>query len=255
MLIASYSSAVWSARMSLVLSIVRLIPLFFPLRRITEWISIVFLLMWMSTLSPKLYVCGSDLSWYHGPNATCRLEGHIGIVVWEAVASLIADIALIAIPLRLLHHISLGSKKRRMLILMFSVNLATGSITVIRAIFVVANAWSPASVISEIEVGTSLLAANLTVLTPYIYRLFKPEGDFDSEPCTYYRSVQPDGGICLRRVADIAPEMRAHQPPDPELAANSSGTLNDSNDDELTLDLHQPPHVLPSSLDATPANR
>ena len=60
------------------------------------------------------------------------------------------------------------------------------------------------------QVGIGIIAANLAVLTPYIYRLVKHAGDFDSEPCTYYRSVQPDGGIRLRRVADIVPNMPAH---------------------------------------------
>ncbi|KIK61411.1 hypothetical protein GYMLUDRAFT_166613, partial [Collybiopsis luxurians FD-317 M1] len=202
-----------SARMSLILSIVRLIPTFFPLRRITELTSIWFLLMWMSTLVAKLYVCGSDLSWYHEPNATCRLGGHLGIAIYEAISFLVSDLTLIAIPLRLLHHISLGSDKRRMLILMFSVNLVTSAIAVIRTVSVIHQAWSLVTVIFEVEIGIGLIAANLAVLTPYIYRLFKPEGDFDSEPCTYYRSVQPDGSVRLRRVADIAPEVHSAHPP------------------------------------------
>ncbi|KIK61409.1 hypothetical protein GYMLUDRAFT_243585 [Collybiopsis luxurians FD-317 M1] len=133
-----------------------------------------------------------------------------------------------------------------MLTLMFSVNAVTSAISVVRAVFLIGQAWSPSTVIIEVEIGTALIAANLAVLTPYIYRLLKPEGDFDSEPCTYYRSVQPDGGIRLRRVADIAPELRSVHAPqpatgNPEHAASSSSTLTreDKDDsDELTSEVH-----------------
>ncbi|KIK61408.1 hypothetical protein GYMLUDRAFT_142668, partial [Collybiopsis luxurians FD-317 M1] len=167
-------------RMSLILSIVRLIPPFFSLRRTTECSFAGFLLMWISTLGAKIYACASNLTWYQGSSATCKLGGHVGIAIYEVVSSLVADITLIAIPLRLLHRISLGSKKRRMLILMFSVNIVTSTIAVVRTIFVLHQAWSPATIVVEVEVGTALIAANLAVLTPYIYRLFKSDGDFDS---------------------------------------------------------------------------
>ncbi|KIK61446.1 hypothetical protein GYMLUDRAFT_583141 [Collybiopsis luxurians FD-317 M1] len=246
-LIATYPSSVWCARMSLLLSTVRLIPPIFPLRKISEGTAIGFLLMWISMIVVKIYTCASDRSWYHQPNPACKMGGQLGVMIYQAVAFLLADVILAAIPLRLLHHISLESKKRRMLILMFSVNLATSAITVIRTILIVNQAWSLSSIMFEVEVATTLIAANLAVLTPYIYRLFNPEGDFDSEPFTYYRSVQLDGGIRLRRLADIAPELRSAHAPEP--TEITSGTPTKGEDAEHVLDLnHQPsfPSLSPS---------
>ncbi|KIK61435.1 hypothetical protein GYMLUDRAFT_243609 [Collybiopsis luxurians FD-317 M1] len=236
MLTTSYPSAVWCARLSLLLSIVRLIPPIFPLRRISEGTAIGFLLMWISMLVVKIYACVSNLSWYHQPIPACRLGGQLAVMIYQAVAFLLADVILAAIPLRLLHHISLEGKKRRMLILMFSVNLLTSAITLVRTILIVNQSWILASIMCEVEVATTLIAANLAVLTPYIYRLFNPEGDFDSEPCRYYRSVQLDGSIRLRRVADIAPEIRSARTPEP--TERTSGTPTKTEDDEHALDLN-----------------
>ncbi|KIK61441.1 hypothetical protein GYMLUDRAFT_120254, partial [Collybiopsis luxurians FD-317 M1] len=167
-------------RMSLLLSIVRLIPPIFPLRRISEGTAVGFLLMWISMLVVKIYACASDLSWYHLPNPSCTTGVQLAVMLYQVVAFLLADIILAAIPLRLLHHVSLESKKQRMLILMFSVNLLTSAITVVRTIVIVNQYASLASIMCEVEVAITLIAANLAVLTPYIYRLFNPEEDFDS---------------------------------------------------------------------------
>ncbi|KIK61413.1 hypothetical protein GYMLUDRAFT_582473 [Collybiopsis luxurians FD-317 M1] len=236
-LIPTYTCAVWSARLSLMLSIVRLIPTFMKLRRISEWATISFLLMCISALIAKIYTCGSDLSWYLAPNPVYLI--------------------LIVIPLRLLSHITLDRNKRRMVILMFSANLITSMITIIRGGLVIADAWGLVSIAVEAEVGIGIIAANLAVLTPYIYRLVKRAGDFDSKPYTYYRSVQPDGGIRLRRVADIAPNMPVDptlQLVNPEHAVNIPRTSTKSEDDGYALHLDRQSRFLSpkASLDGTP---
>ena len=78
------------------------------------------------------------------------------------------------------------------------------------------------------------MIADLAILTPYIYRLIKPEEDYDSEPDTYYRSFQPDGGVIMRRVSDLAPEMRQEDPNclpaarPPDVGADVSSTDRES---------------------------
>ncbi|KIK61429.1 hypothetical protein GYMLUDRAFT_243603 [Collybiopsis luxurians FD-317 M1] len=94
-----------------------------------------------------------------------------------------------------------------MLIFMFSVNLITSAISVFHAVFLILDAGSLLAVTVEVEVGTALAAANLAVIAPHLYRMINPEGDFDSKPFTYYRSVQPDGGVRMRLVADLVQDI------------------------------------------------
>ncbi|KIK61508.1 hypothetical protein GYMLUDRAFT_43068 [Collybiopsis luxurians FD-317 M1] len=211
-IVVTYSSAIWSARMSLILSIIRLIPPFFTLRKISEVTSVVFVFMWMGTLIPKIYICASDLSWYTIPNPTCSL-GNTELAIGELITYVAADIMLIFIPLRLLYHVTLVKSKRRMLIIMFSANLFNTVISVIHAVFLIDSALYLLFIVTKTEVGMALILANLAILTPYIYRLVNLEGDFDSEPCTHYRSVQPDGGIRMRRVSDLVPDIPSSNAP------------------------------------------
>ena len=43
--------------------------------------------------------------------------------------------------------------------------------------------------------------------------MINPEGDFDSKPFTYYRSIQPDGVVRMRRVADLVTDIRSANVP------------------------------------------
>ncbi|KIK61427.1 hypothetical protein GYMLUDRAFT_582925 [Collybiopsis luxurians FD-317 M1] len=198
-----YSFAIWSAKITLMLSIVRLIPTFFILRRVSELASIGFLLMGISITTTKTYICASNVSWYKLPNPLCKGLNNTILGTVELIMYVAADVALLFIPLRLLYHVSLSRDKKRMLIFMFSVNLITSAISILHAILLIGDAWSLLAVTVEVQLGTALVAANLAVIVPYFYRMINPEGDFDSKPFTYYRSVQPDGGVRMRRVADL----------------------------------------------------
>ncbi|KAF5392794.1 hypothetical protein D9757_001005 [Collybiopsis confluens] len=214
-----YSFGAWFARITLILSTVRLIPTIFTLRKISEWAFICFLLMCLGVSSAKVYFCASNKSWHNLRAPVCQLTSNAPLAIGELATFLVADTILVAIPLRLLYRIALPSGKRRMLLLMFSANMITSIVAVLRVVFLI-NYSSPSPSLTlaiKAEVGTALIVANLAILTPYVYRLINSEGDFDSKPDTYYRSFQPDGGIVMRRVSDLAPDgqngdSRPHPP-------------------------------------------
>ncbi|KIK61430.1 hypothetical protein GYMLUDRAFT_243604 [Collybiopsis luxurians FD-317 M1] len=217
--LTSYSFSIWLAKITLMLSIVRLIPTFFTLRRVSELASIGLLLMGISVSTTKIYICASDVSWYHSSNP-------LSIALTRPLEQVFiaADVILLVIPLRLLYHVSLSRNKKRMLILMFSINLITSAISVFHAVLLIVDAWSLLAVTIEVEVGTALAAANLAVIAPHLYRMINPEGDFDSKPFRYYRSVQPDGGIRMRRVADLVPDICLTN--EPQLSIGAIGCVS-----------------------------
>ncbi|KIK61428.1 hypothetical protein GYMLUDRAFT_260924 [Collybiopsis luxurians FD-317 M1] len=212
-ILVSYSFSIWLAKITLMLSIVRLIPTFFTLRRVSELASIGLFVMGMSISTTKIYICASDISWYNSPNPLCRALSNTTLVTVELITYVAADVILLVIPLRLLYYVSLSRDKKRMLIFMFSVNLITSAIMVFHAVLLIAKAWSLLAMTIEVEIGTALAAANLAVIAPHCYRMVNPEGDFDSKPFTYYRSVQPDGGVHMRRVADLVTDIRSTNVP------------------------------------------
>ncbi|KIK61431.1 hypothetical protein GYMLUDRAFT_243605 [Collybiopsis luxurians FD-317 M1] len=222
-ILIAYCFAIWFAKITLMLSIVRLIPTFLTLRRVSELASIGFLLMCTSITTYKIYICASDVSWYKLPNPLCKAISLRAIGITELITYVAADVTLLAIPLRLLYHVSLSTDKKRMLIFMFSVNLITSAISILHVILLIDDAWSLLNVTLEVEVGIALVTANLAVIVPYFYRMINPEGDFDSKPFTYYRSVQPDGGVRMRRVADLVTDIRSTN--EPQLSVSAIGRV------------------------------
>ncbi|KAF5371899.1 hypothetical protein D9757_010600 [Collybiopsis confluens] len=204
-LILTYSFGSWFGRISLLLSIIRLIPPIFTLRRISEYAFIAFCVMCMGLVIPKTYICASDVWWYKSAYPVCDFGGRPIIPTMELVTAVVGDLTLVVIPIRLFSHIALPKEKRRMLILIFGANLITTIFSTFHAMFFICETWGLLAFFNEAEPGSTLIMANLAVLAPYAYRTIRREGDFDSKPCTHYRSFQEDGGVRIRRISDLVP--------------------------------------------------
>ncbi|KAJ3967083.1 hypothetical protein EV361DRAFT_518191 [Lentinula raphanica] len=194
----TFTCTLWSARISLIFSVIRLIPPLFVLRRVSEGTAAIFFLMWAGSLAQKTYVCASDRSWYQLAAPQCHLGTAVAIV--ELVTDIFADIALAVIPIRLLAGVGLSSDKRRMLYIMFCASLLTSMVSIIHAVFLLGPSGLLEAITAQAEAGTALIVANAGVLSPYVYRLMKDGEDFDSEPYTYYPSFQSNGEVRMRRM-------------------------------------------------------
>ncbi|KAJ4490407.1 hypothetical protein J3R30DRAFT_3277847 [Lentinula aciculospora] len=194
----SFTCTLWSARISLIFSVIRLIPPLFILRRVSEWTAVIFILMWAGSLAQKTYICASDRAWYQLAAPQCHLGTDVAIV--ELVTDLFADIALAVIPIRLLAGVGLSSDKRRMLYIMFCASLLTSMVSIIHAVFLLGPSGLLEAITAQAEAGTALIVANAGVLSPYVYRLMKNGQDFDSEPYTYYPSFHSNGQVHMRRI-------------------------------------------------------
>ncbi|KAE9406563.1 hypothetical protein BT96DRAFT_221598 [Gymnopus androsaceus JB14] len=202
-----FTLAVWCARISLMLSIIRLIPPLFTLRRISEWAVVSFSLICVGILTPKIYVCASYQSWRDMLDSQCNLR--LKLAIGELITDLVADITLVVIPIRLLGYVNLPKDKWRMLIVIFGASLLTSAMSVVHSVFLVDSVSHSYDhfiipIAAELELGTALTVANLGVLTPFLTRLLgKHDGDIDSKPYTHYPSIQTNGDIRMRRVSDL----------------------------------------------------
>ncbi|KAJ3872885.1 hypothetical protein F5051DRAFT_338534, partial [Lentinula edodes] len=187
-----------SARISLIFSVIRLIPPLFVLRRVSEWMAVIFFLMWAGSLIQKTYICASDRSWYQLSAPQCHLGTDVAIV--ELVTDLFADVVLAVIPIRLLAGVGLSPDKRRMLYMMFCASLLTSMVSIIHAVFLLGPSGLLEAITAQAEAGTALMVANVGVLSPYVYRLMKNGQDFDSQPYTYYPSFHSNGEVHMRRI-------------------------------------------------------
>ncbi|KAE9406596.1 hypothetical protein BT96DRAFT_222379 [Gymnopus androsaceus JB14] len=208
LLYISFTCTLWSARMSLIFSVIRLIPPLFKLRKVSEWTAVVFFFMWAGSLTQKTYVCASDRSWYQLAQPQCHLGTKVGIV--ELITDLFADTSLVVIPIRLLQGVGISSEKRRMLHIMFGASLLISLVSVLHAVFLLGPSGLLEAITAQAEAVTALIVANLGVLSPYAYRLMKNGEDFDSKPYTYYHSFQANGEVEMRRMPRSL-EVRANR--------------------------------------------
>ncbi|KIK61424.1 hypothetical protein GYMLUDRAFT_225119 [Collybiopsis luxurians FD-317 M1] len=165
----SFTCSLWAARMSLIFSVIRLIPPLFLLRKITEGTAVVFFLMWAGSLAQKTYVCASDRSWYRLAAPQCHLGEKVAIV--ELVTDLFADIALAIIPIYLLRGVGISQKKRRMLYMMFGASLLISVVSVIHAVFLLGPSGLLEAITAQAESGIALIVTDLGIPSPYAYRL------------------------------------------------------------------------------------
>ncbi|KAG7091446.1 hypothetical protein E1B28_010481 [Marasmius oreades] len=134
MVALSFTNTLWASRMSIIFSVIRLIPPMMRLRRISNISAVLFMLMWIGLLIQKTYICASNTSWFQHADPMCRL-GH-GVATNEIITDAISDLLLAVIPIHLLRGVSLQSDQRKMLYIIFGSSLLITLVSAVHAIFV-----------------------------------------------------------------------------------------------------------------------
>lgn len=173
----TFTLILWSARISILLSIVRLVPPMMTMRRFTLLLLLVFPLITVGLLVQKIYHCASNLAWYHAPGLQCHLGRDVAIA--ELCTDVFADGTLVLIPLRLLWGVRLPRKQRQLLFTVFCTSLVTTIVSIPHAIYVMGVAGLYEGITAHIEAGVSLVVANLLVITTYLYTVFRNGENID----------------------------------------------------------------------------
>ncbi|THH14231.1 hypothetical protein EW146_g6073 [Bondarzewia mesenterica] len=144
LLTLGFTCILWSCRMSMILTIIRITPRITIQRRFAVCSAYLFALIWIALLIQKTYICGHDLSWYHLAKPQCHLGTAVGIT--ELTTDIVSDIILIALPFHLLWDLSTSRTRYRLLMAIFSASILT-TVTAV-----------------------SLIVCSLGVIVTYIYR-------------------------------------------------------------------------------------
>jgi hypothetical protein len=76
----SFTCTLWAARMSMLVSIVRITPTVVRAARYTRWLLAAFAAMWAALLLQKAVLCALDRSWYRLPAPQCHLGQRVAIL-------------------------------------------------------------------------------------------------------------------------------------------------------------------------------
>jgi hypothetical protein len=138
--------------MSMLYSVIRIIPPMKLLHRIAYFSAVLFGLMWAGLLIQKLYICANDQAWELLPAPQCHLGESVGIVElvskyiithWPPrcaedllqTADFISDGVLVVIPLRLLWGVNMPRHMRKLLFSIFSASILVTVVSIIHAVY------------------------------------------------------------------------------------------------------------------------
>ncbi|KZP25344.1 hypothetical protein FIBSPDRAFT_783324 [Athelia psychrophila] len=172
-----FTCVLWSARLSMLYSIIRITPPMMRLRRVAYCCGILFVAMWAGLLAQKLYICISDLSWQLKPAPQCHLGQSVAIL--ELVTDFSSDAILIVLPLRLLWGVNLPRHMRKLLFSIFSASCLVTIVSTIHATFLLGPAGLLEGLTANVEASVSLIVANLAVIVTHVYRLLRNGEDID----------------------------------------------------------------------------
>ncbi|KAG6328715.1 hypothetical protein ID866_10374 [Astraeus odoratus] len=185
--IVSFNSVIWLVRLSILLSVTRIVYPTGMLRHLMSALSWIFFLIFISFMSVKLWWYAHDLSWMANTIFYGRafLPLSHTLIIFQITTDFCADAILVGLPVRLLWSIRLPRRQRRMILSVFSSIIIVTLASTFRAILQIMNGRSLVEIAINIEVGLSTITLNMLVCVTFVYRYWcsnsSANGDLDSD--------------------------------------------------------------------------
>ncbi|KAJ7634731.1 hypothetical protein FB45DRAFT_909702 [Roridomyces roridus] len=218
----TFYGTAWSARISILFTIIRLSAGL--QRRFLLVVAIWLFVAWAILFSQVWWVCEAEPGWKELSLPQCVLGRNVAIA--QFICDIISDIILIATPVRLL----LSSRLQRALKLRLVAVFATTSITTAVALYhsytIISLGGVTEVFAANIQISISLLVANLSVVTAFLFRLGS-DGTNETDNRTPFSNITFGGtgrtrGITATTFGGI--ETTVHQNPHLEVRVSISQT-------------------------------
>ncbi|KAJ7605106.1 hypothetical protein DFH06DRAFT_1348848 [Mycena polygramma] len=171
-----FSAVVWTARISILFTVMRLC-FFGRLRRLLFWVAVLFFVTWAILFAQVLWVCERQPGWKDLPTPQCALG--LDVAIAQSITDVISDTILIAAPMRLLWRVQLHRGLKLRLRAVFATTAIGTAVSLYHAYCVMRFGGIPELVAAAVQFSTSLLVANLSVIVAVIFRL-RPDNESDN---------------------------------------------------------------------------
>ncbi|KAI0045762.1 hypothetical protein FA95DRAFT_1495059 [Auriscalpium vulgare] len=162
----SFYTVIWSARTSILFSIIRIDPDPHTRRRL-RWVAAAFIGAIGFFIAQILWVCEPEPTWKDLPSPQCHLTKQVAIC--QLVSDIIADSLLIALPLRLIHGMR-DTRLRRRIMFIFSTSIVTTVVSLVHAIYIIRLGGKNVLITALVELSMSLTVANVPVVVTALTR-------------------------------------------------------------------------------------
>ncbi|KAF4571590.1 hypothetical protein EYR40_008087 [Pleurotus pulmonarius] len=170
-----FYGVLWSTRLSILFSIVRITPDYI-MRRILYGLAVAFCVCWAILFSQVFWVCESQPAWKEAIIPQCPLGQDVAIA--QLITDVFADLSLIAIPTKLLWNLRVSRSQRIRLLLTFSTSIITTVVSLVHAFYVLRVGGLEELIAAIVENSVSLIVCNSAVLVTAIMQLFR-KGSMD----------------------------------------------------------------------------
>jgi len=163
-----FTFTIWSARLSILFTIIRITPVG-TVRRTLYVVAIVFGVFALVLGAQKFWVCIPQPGWADTPGGgTCNLGKQVALA--EIITDVIGDIVLVIIPVKLLWRIRVERSLRIRLITVFSMSLIITIASLAQDYYLIHEGGIRDFIVSHVELETAVTICNLNVLVAAIYR-------------------------------------------------------------------------------------
>ncbi|KIJ55668.1 hypothetical protein M422DRAFT_139424, partial [Sphaerobolus stellatus SS14] len=159
---------IWSARLSILFSIMRLDQVQSSRRRLLTWVAFLFMGVCVLLICQLFWVCELLSGWKDISSPQCALNKQVAIS--QLVSDLIADLILILTPLKILSELR-NKQLRLRLMSIFSTCIVTTMVSLIHAIYILNSGGIKVVIAALVEDCMSLSVCNVPVVFTAIFKL------------------------------------------------------------------------------------
>ncbi|KAF8806892.1 hypothetical protein BYT27DRAFT_7256900 [Phlegmacium glaucopus] len=192
----SFPTLIWTTRISLALSIARILPRQYPTFTLVLYLVFFFGAICLALFIVLTVACGLDTSWPHHPPYLYLPTRPIAVFI--LCGDLVGDTLLITVPLRLFWNAKLQPTELLLVKIGFAASVFTSICSITCAAFLLAPIGSG---LSSVIVSTgltyllaciSLMACNALVVITFLYRYFRRQaGQLDAKTSTTQNTQEP----------------------------------------------------------------
>ncbi|KAG1778167.1 hypothetical protein EV702DRAFT_190738 [Suillus placidus] len=227
-----FYAVVWSSRLSILFTIVRLtVPGSF-FRRLLISTAITFGIVWALLFSQVWWICETQSGWKTQPLPQCDLGRDVAIA--QIITDVLGDFVLILAPFCLIYRVRLSGGQKVRVLSVFSASAITTIVSLTHSYYIFSGGGPKEVMAAIVEASLSLIVANLSPIVALIFRL-SAEDDSPSTPSP----IMTFGSQPRKRVRGPLATTFTGAESTPivleDLSVSRPRSLKTSDDDEITL--------------------
>ncbi|KIJ69178.1 hypothetical protein HYDPIDRAFT_80055, partial [Hydnomerulius pinastri MD-312] len=169
--IVSFTICLWSARLSIICSVIRLSPRESKLRKVALVAAAGFGIMFLSLLFQKVYYCAHDTWWYSLEQINCHLGTAVSIP--QLATDVTSDIILVALPVHLMREVNVPRDRRILVLSVFSSSILISLISAAHFVFMIEPNKYFQILTAQLEISLSVVVCDLLVIVTCAYRILR----------------------------------------------------------------------------------